>query len=196
MQAAASRAAALKRYMGDRPDDDDCTDRSEISQGSSFEAFGNPKAAGKFTGYHTIVRDAEARTASKYSFTGNSERPPAWLSAKSMPRGRPQAANAWLAVREANWDRSVRTYAPTSLKGLKPITLEHWATDAVLYECDHERPRPRPVSSPISRQKGRAKDVQAEILDEALGYRASIRSDRLIRQVFQRYPVEEDMLSC
>ena len=37
------------------------------------------------------------------------------------------------AVREAKWDRSMHRSCPSNLRGLKPITPEPWARDALVY---------------------------------------------------------------
>ena len=37
------------------------------------------------------------------------------------------------AIREAKWDRSMHRSCPSNLRGLKPITPEPWARDALVY---------------------------------------------------------------
>ena len=118
-----------------------------------------------YFGHDALTRQSEELCRSKYTSqalarTGRS--PPKWINKTREPRD-PRAALAWKKHREASWNSSVRTYAPLCFKGLKPITMEPWACDAILYECD------------VDRIGGRqTKDIQAWMLQESLGCVATL----------------------
>lgn len=114
-----------------------------------------------YFGHDALTRQSETLCRSKYAsqtLTRAGRSPPKWINQTKEPRD-PRAALAWKKHREAAWNSSVRTYAPLCFKGLKPITMEPWACDAILYECD------------VDRIGGRqSQDIQAWMLQESLGY--------------------------
>ena len=121
----------------------------------------------EYAGYHQMMANAER---AQYKYLNKDRMAPKWINSNRIPRD-PRAVMAWKKHREANWNSSVRTYAPLAFKGIKPITMEPWATDAILYECEHDRIGGR-----------QTRDVQAQMLDEAIAYRAALRTDRLIKK--------------
>ena len=114
-----------------------------------------------YFGHDALTRQSETLCRSKYAsqtLTRAGRSPPKWINQTKEPRD-PRAALAWKKHREASWNSSVRTYAPLCFRGLKPITMEPWACDAILYECD------------VDRIGGRqSQDIQAWMLQESLGY--------------------------
>lgn len=128
----------------------------------------------EYCGYHALAQAGANRTQEKYRIN-QGPLPPRWINARKAPRD-PRLLAAWHKHRENSWNTTKRSYAPLVFKGLKPITMEPWAVDAILYECDGDRIGGRDKGKP---------DVQAHMLDEALGYHAAIRDARLSRQAVQ-----------
>lgn len=131
-----------------------------------------PATKSTFFGYDALQRDAESRTMTKYAVSGTrtGRVPPKWITSSRMPK-HPRALKAWQRHREQSWNTTVRSYAPLAFKGLKPITMEPWSIDAILFEC------------PCDRIGGRdERDIQAFMLEEQVGYHAALRKDRLAKK--------------